>query len=69
MAGFEREEEGWILKKENKEDGRGKKMETVGWMAWREGGRGIIMPDTTHDGGKEGGRAEPGRRSPSKPKC
>ena len=27
-----------------------------GWMDGVEGGRGIVMPDTTHDGGKEGGK-------------
>ena len=31
-------------------------METVGWMDGLAGGRGIIMPDTTHGDGMEEGR-------------
>ena len=63
-------EEGWILKKENKEErggdeGRGmewRKMETVGWMAWREEGD----YNSRHNTSQDGRRAEPGRRSQSR---
>ena len=60
-------EEGLILKKENKEEGRGEEEDGNGWMdGAAEEGRGIIMPDTTQSHGMEEGRNREDDLAPAK---